>query len=113
MIPPQGPAGIPGKGPAPRVDPKGRSTPSPGTAKGEFSRLLEKLRSLEESAKAGKLAGEKKEKALDPAALLGKLEEAERTFRKAMEIRKDLEAAWRARGKGPYGQSPPGGEGGN
>ncbi len=106
MIPPQGPAGIPGKGPAPRVEPKGRSLPFSGGKKGEFSLLLEKLRSLEETAKAGKLMGEKKEETLDPAALLRKLEEAERTFRKAMEIRKDLEAAWKASGKGPYGGVP-------
>ncbi len=107
MIPPRGPAGIPGKGPTPEVGPKGKSLPQPGGAKGEFARLLEKLRSLEESTREGGLAREGKEKSpLDPATLLRRLEEAERTFRKAMEIRKDLEEAWRASGRSPYPAGP-------
>jgi len=109
MAHPQGPTGIPGKGPAPRVDPQ-RAPSSPARPKGksEFAGLLEKLRRLEEKTKAAGLTGEKKDKALDAAALARRLEEAEATFLKAMEIRRGLEEAWRAAGKGPYTGKPPG-----
>ncbi len=105
----QGPAGIPGKGPAPRVEPgRGRAVPSsPGGKPSDFAGLLEKLRRLGQEARAADLTPGKKEKDLDPAALAKRLEEAERTFRKAMEVRRSLEAAWRAAGRKSY---PAGGE---
>ena len=109
-----GTSGIPGKGIPPRVEPQAPSAPPArpaGGGKSDFASLLEKLRSLEKETRSSGLEGAEKDekKPLDPAALLRRLEEAERTFRKAMEIRRDLEEAWRSAGKGGYGS--PGKEG--
>lgn len=112
MSNPQGPAGIPGKAPAQRVDPgKSGSAPAKPEGKSEFAGLLERLRRLGGESRTAGLA-KKKDKALDPAALAQRLEEAERTFRKAMEIRRGLEEAWRSAGKRPYagGNTGKGGE---
>jgi hypothetical protein len=80
--------------------PGGGGAAEPGGKPGRFAEILDDLRRLE-AENAGAQVAPAEERGLDPAELGRRVDQAEKTFRKAMEIHRDLAEYWQ-RARNPY-----------